>query len=179
VSPEQKKSVLSWIDCGLKEGATMVLDGRNPKVPGCENGFFVGPTIFDHVGPAMRIGIDEVFGPVLCIKRVKSFDEGLAIINASEFANGASIFTLNGYYSREFARRVDAGMVGVNVGIPVPISAFPFCGHKASFFGDLHCMGTDGVAFYTETKAVTSHWFSEAEMKQTRVGTWEGTISRT
>lgn len=179
VSSEQKKSVLNWIDCGVKEGAKLVLDGRNVKVPGCENGFFVGPTIFDDVRPAMRIGIDEVFGPVLCIKRVKNFEEGLATINASEFANGASIFTLNGHYAREFSRRVDAGMVGVNVGIPVPISAFPFCGHKSSFFGDLHCMGTDGVAFYTETRAVTSHWFSEAEMAQTRVSTWEGTISRT
>ncbi len=179
VSPDLKKSVLNWIDCGVKEGAKLVLDGRNAKVPGCENGFFVGPTIFDKVTPEMRIGIDEIFGPVLCIKRVKDFEEGVRVINSSEFANGASIFTLNGYYAREFSRRIDAGMVGVNVGIPVPISAFPFCGHKSSFFGDLHCMGTDGVEFYTETKAVTSHWFSETEAKQTRVGTWEGTISRT
>jgi malonate-semialdehyde dehydrogenase (acetylating)/methylmalonate-semialdehyde dehydrogenase len=179
VSPEQRKWVLNWIECGVKEGAKLVLDGRNVKVSGCETGFFVGPTVFDDVGPAMRVGIDEIFGPVLCIKRVKGFEEGVEIINASEFANGASIFTLSGYYAREFSRRIDAGMVGVNVGIPVPISAFPFCGHKNSFFGDLHCMGRDGVAFYTETKAVTSHWFTEEEMKQTRVGTWEGTISRT
>jgi malonate-semialdehyde dehydrogenase (acetylating)/methylmalonate-semialdehyde dehydrogenase len=179
VSPEQRKWVLNWIECGVKEGAKLVLDGRNVKVSGCETGFFVGPTVFDDVGPAMRVGIDEIFGPVLCIKRVKGFEEGVEIINASEFANGASIFTLSGYYAREFSRRIDAGMVGVNVGIPVPISAFPFCGHKNSFFGDLHCMGRDAVAFYTETKAVTSHWFTEEEMKQTRVGTWEGTISRT
>ncbi len=179
VSPEHKKRVVGWIDCGVREGAKLVLDGRNATVPGCEGGFFIGPTIFDHVTPGMRIGTDEIFGPVLSIKRVKSFEEGVATINASAFANGASIFTLNGYYAREFSRRIDAGMVGVNVGIPVPISAFPFSGHKSSFFGDLHCMGTDGVTFYTETKAVTSHWFSEQEMKQTRVGTWEGTISRT
>jgi malonate-semialdehyde dehydrogenase (acetylating)/methylmalonate-semialdehyde dehydrogenase len=178
-SPEQKARVLHWIECGIEEGANLVLDGRNAKVPGYEKGFFVGPTIFDHVAPGMRVGVDEIFGPVLCIKRVKSFEEGVAVINSSELANGASIFTLNGYYSREFARRIDAGMVGVNVGIPVPISAFPFCGHKSSFFGDLHCMGTDGVTFYTETKAITSHWFSESEMKQACVGTWEGTISRT
>jgi malonate-semialdehyde dehydrogenase (acetylating)/methylmalonate-semialdehyde dehydrogenase len=109
---------------------------------------------------------------------VKDFDDGMAQVNASEFGNGAAIFTLSGYYSREFARRSEAGMVGINVGIPVPMSAFPFTGHKASFFGDLHCMGRDGVAFYTETKAVTTHWFTAEEMKQSKVGTWEGTMTR-
>ncbi|MCX7805427.1 MAG: CoA-acylating methylmalonate-semialdehyde dehydrogenase [Planctomycetota bacterium] len=179
ISAEHRKWVCDWIERGIKEGARLVLDGRGVRVPGYENGFFLGPTVFDHVGPGMRVGTDEIFGPVLCIKRVKDFDEGVELINSSEFANGSSIFTLNGYYAREFSRRIHAGMVGINVGIPVPISAFPFCGHKASFFGDLHCMGTDGVAFFTETKAVTSHWFSEDEMKQTKVSTWEGTISRT
>jgi len=179
VSPDQKQWVVDWIEKGIQEGAKLVLDGRNVKVPGYEGGFFVGPTIFDHVTPEMRVGIDEIFGPVLCIKRVKNFEEGLAIMNASEFANGASIFTQSGYYAREFARRTHAGMVGINVGIPVPISVFPFCGHKNSFFGDLHVMGQDGIAFYTETKAVTTHWFSEEEMKETKVGTWDGTIFRT
>jgi malonate-semialdehyde dehydrogenase (acetylating)/methylmalonate-semialdehyde dehydrogenase len=131
------------------------------------------------VKPEMRVGIDEIFGPVLCIKRVKDFEEGLAIMNSSEFANGSSIFTQNGYYAREFAKRTHAGMVGINVGIPVPISVFPFCGHKSSFYGDLHVMGEDGIAFYTETKAVTSRWFSEEEMKETKVGTWDGTVFRT
>jgi malonate-semialdehyde dehydrogenase (acetylating)/methylmalonate-semialdehyde dehydrogenase len=127
----------------------------------------------------MRVGIDEIFGPVLSIKRVKNFEEGLAISNASEFANGSSVFTESGYYAREFARRTHAGMVGINVGIPVPISVFPFSGHKNSFFGDLHVMGQDGIAFYTETKAVTSHWLGEEEKKETKVDTWEGTMSRT
>lgn len=178
-SAEHKEFVTNWIDKGVAEGAELVLDGRGVVVPGYEGGYFIGPTIFDHVERHMRVGIDEIFGPVLSVKRVKDFEEGLEIIHASEFANGASIFTNSGYYAREFARRAHAGMIGINVGIPVPISVFPFTGHKHSFFGDLHVMGRDGVAFYTETKAVTSRWFSEEDMKQTQVGTWEGTISRT
>ena len=179
VSPDQKKWVLSWIEKGLEEGAKLVFDGRDTKVSGYEGGFFVGPTIFDHVKPEMKVGIDEIFGPVVCIKRVKDFEEGLAIMNASEFANGSSIYTQSGYYAREFARRTHAGMVGVNVGIPVPMSVFPFSGHKNSFFGDLHVMGQDGIAFYTETKVVTTHWFSEEEMRETKVSTWDGTVFRT
>ncbi len=178
VTDELRLSVLDWIEKGMAEGAELVLDGRDAVVPGYEGGFFVGPTVFDHVEPDMRVGIEEIFGPVLCVKRVADFEQGVELMNSSEFANGAAIFTLNGYYSREFARRTHAGMVGINVGIPVPISVFPFAGHKASFFGDLHIMGRDGVAFYTETKAVTTHWFSAEEMEQAKVGTWEGTIAR-
>ena len=178
VDADHKEFVLNWIEKGVQEGAELVLDGRDVVVPGYEGGYFVGPTIFDHVTPEMRCGIDEVFGPVLFMKRVKDFEHGLEVIHSSEFANGASVFTNSGYYAREFARRAHAGMVGVNVGIPVPISVFPFCGHKGSFYGDLHVMGRDGVAFYTETKSVTSRWFSEEDMKQTRISTWEGTISR-
>jgi malonate-semialdehyde dehydrogenase (acetylating)/methylmalonate-semialdehyde dehydrogenase len=179
VNAGHKEFVLKWIDKSIEEGAELVLDGRDLKVEGFENGFFVGPTVFDKVTPEMECGKREVFGPVLYIKRVSSFDEGVELINSSEFANGASIFTQSGYYAREFARRIDAGMVGVNVGIPVPISVFPFSGHKSSFFGDLHVMGRDGVMFYTETKAVTSFWFNEEALKGDKVGTWEGTITRT
>jgi malonate-semialdehyde dehydrogenase (acetylating)/methylmalonate-semialdehyde dehydrogenase len=178
VTEEHRRFVLDWIEKGVAEGAKLVLDGRNAVVPGYENGYFVGATVFDHVAPDMRVGIDEVFGPVLCIERVAGFEEGLEVANSSEFANGSAIFTLNGYYSREFARRTHAGMVGINVGIPVPISVFPFSGHKASFFGDLHVMGRDGIAFYTETKSVTTHWFNAEEIKQSKVGTWEGTMTR-
>ena len=178
VNDELRQSVRGWIEKGIDEGAHLVLDGRDASVPGYEGGFFMGPTIFDNVSPDMRIGIDEIFGPVLSIKRVKDFEEGLHEMNSSEFANGSSIFTLNGAYAREFSRRSDGGMVGINVGIPVPMSAFPFCGHKNSFYGDLHVMGEDGVAFYTETKAVTSHWFDEESLQGAKVGTWEGTISR-
>ena len=179
VNAEHKEFVTGWIDKSEGEGAKLVLDGRDAKVPGYEKGYFIGPTIFDHVTENMACGRDEVFGPVLYIKRVKDFDEGVRLINSSEFANGSSVFTRSGYHAREFARRIDGGMVGVNVGIPVPISVFPFSGHKDSFFGDLHVMGRDGVAFFTETKAVTSYWFDENDLRGDKVGTWEGTISRT
>ncbi len=179
VNAEHLAFVNNWVDTSVEEGAELVLDGRGLVVEGHEEGFFMGPTVFDHVTPEMSCGNEEVFGPVLYVKRVESFDEGVDLINASEFANGASIFTRSGYHAREFARRIDAGMVGVNVGIPVPISVFPFSGHKHSFYGDLHVMGRDGVAFFTETKAVTSYWFDEEAMRGDKVGTWEGTISRT
>jgi malonate-semialdehyde dehydrogenase (acetylating)/methylmalonate-semialdehyde dehydrogenase len=179
VNEEHREFVGGWIERSIEEGAELVLDGREATVPGYEGGFFMGPTVFDHVTPDMACGRDEVFGPVLYVKRVKDFDEGVELINESEFANGASIFTRSGYHAREFSRRIHAGMVGVNVGIPVPISVFPFSGHKSSFFGDLHVMGRDGVAFFTETKAVTAYWFDEADLRGDKVGTWEGTISRT
>jgi malonate-semialdehyde dehydrogenase (acetylating)/methylmalonate-semialdehyde dehydrogenase len=179
VDAGHREFVTEWIAKSIDEGATPVLDGRKYSVEGYEDGYFLGPTIFDHVTPEMSCGWQEVFGPVLYIKRVKDFDEGVELINSSEFANGASVFTRSGYHAREFARRIDAGMVGVNVGIPVPISVFPFSGHKNSFYGDLHVMGRDGVAFFTETKAVTSYWFDEADIRGDKVGTWEGTISRT
>lgn len=176
VTQKHKQSVLDWIQTGIDEGAQMVLDGRNVTVPGYENGFYLGPTIFDHVKPGMRVGDEEIFGPVLCIKRVKTFEEGLAVMNENEFANGSVIFTQNGYYAREFVRHTDGGMVGVNVGIPVPVGIYPFSGHKKSFFGDLHCLGKDGYRFYTETKVVTTRWFDEEEAKATQVSTWDGTI---
>ncbi len=176
VSAQHRESVVNWINKGIEEGATLVLDGRNPVVPGCENGFFVGPTILDNVTEEMTVGTREIFGPVLCIKRVKDFEEGLAIMNRNPFANGSVIFTQSGYYAREFAKRTDGGMVGVNVGIPVPVGVFPFTGHKKSFFGDLHCLGKDGFRFYTETKAVTTRWFDEEEMKAKQVDTWDGSV---
>ncbi len=175
-SKEHKDSVLNWIDKGIAEGAELVLDGRECTVEGFENGFYLAPTVFDKVTPEMTIGINEIFGPVLCVKRVKDFEEGLAVMNANPFANGSVIYTQNGYYAREFARNTDGGMVGINVGIPVPIGVFPFSGHKNSFFGDLHCLGKDAYRFYTESKSVTTHWFDEHEMKSTKVSTWDGTI---
>ena len=177
VSAAQKQSVERWIERGVQEGAELVLDGRGAKVPGFENGYFVGPTIFDRVKPGHAIGDEEIFGPVTCVKRVKSFEEGLEIMNANRFANGSCIYTSSGLHAREFARRTHGGMVGINVGIPVPFSIFPFTGHKDSFFGDLHAMGKDGVAFFTETKAVTSVWFTEEDAKKA-VSTWDGTLTR-
>lgn len=176
VTKEHKEFVTGWIEKGVREGAELVLDGRNVTVNGFENGYYLGPTIFDRVSPEMSIGNEEVFGPVTIVKRVKNFEEGLQLMNKSRFANGSVIYTQNGHYSREFARRTHAGMVGVNVGIPVPIGIFPFSGHKQSFFGDLHTLGKDGVRFYTETKCVTSRWFDEEELKRSKVDTWDGTI---
>ncbi|PIO96094.1 methylmalonate-semialdehyde dehydrogenase (CoA acylating), partial [Pleomorphomonas carboxyditropha] len=166
ISAGQKESIEKAIQRGVDEGATLVLDGRGVKVPGYEDGYFVGPTILDHVKPGSYVGEEEIFGPVTSIKRVKDFEEGLAIMNANRFANGSCIYTTSGRHAREFAKRTDGGMVGINVGIPVPFSIFPFSGHKQSFFGDLHTLGKDGVAFFTETKSVTSVWFSEEDAKK-------------
>jgi len=178
VNQGHKDFVTGWIEKAVQEGAKLVLDGRNPEVPeGNRHGFFVGPTMLDYVTEEMSCGREEIFGPVLCIKRVSGFEEGLRIMNASRFANGSVIFTESGYYAREFAKRTDGGMVGINVGIPVPLGIFGFTGHKQSFFGDLHCMGRDAFIFYTESKNVTSTWFT-GKGTPAKVSTWDGTMTR-
>ena len=176
VSAAHRDFITDWIETGIKEGAKVVLDGRDYKVPEYENGFFLGPTILDYVTQDMTVGSEEIFGPVLCIKRVKDFEEGLKIMNESRFANGSVIFTQSGFYAREFARRTHGGMVGINVGIPVPVGMFPFAGHKDSFFGDLHCLGKDGLRFFTESKCITTRWFDEDELKREKVDSWDGTL---
>jgi malonate-semialdehyde dehydrogenase (acetylating)/methylmalonate-semialdehyde dehydrogenase len=176
VNKSQMDFILKWIGTGVAEGAELILDGRGAVVPGYENGFYIGPTVFDRVKPGMTVGDEEIFGPVLCIKRAGNFAEGLEIMNSNRFANGSVIFTQNGYYAREFVRATHGGMVGVNVGIPVPVGMFPFAGHKNSFFGDLHCLGKDGYRFFTESKCVTTHWFTETEKTSSKVSTWDGTI---
>jgi malonate-semialdehyde dehydrogenase (acetylating)/methylmalonate-semialdehyde dehydrogenase len=181
VSEAHKKFVTKWIEKGIEEGAELILDGRNvnDQLPvELQGGHFVGPTIFDHVTEDMECGREESFGPILYIKRVADFEEGITLMNHNPYANGSCIFTESGYYSREFARRTHAGMVGINVGIPVPVSFFPFAGHKDSFFGDNHVFGKDGFQFFTETKCVTTRWFTEADKKQKFVSTWEGTVNR-
>lgn len=177
VSAEHKAKVCQWIQTGIDEGAQLVLDGRDIVVPGFEGGYFVGPTIFDHVKPGMSVGDREIFGPVTLIKRVKDFEEGLALMNGNPFANGSVIFTQSGYYARQFELRTDGGMVGINVGIPVPSAYFPFSGNKESFFGDQHVLGLDGVRFYTRAKTVTRHWYDEQSHKKA-MDTWEGTVER-
>ena len=177
VSAKHKQSVCDWIQKGIDEGAELVLDGRDIVVEGYENGFFVGPTILDKVKPGMTVGDREIFGPVTVIKRVKDFDEGIKIMNANPFANGSVIFTQSGYYARKFAFLTDGGMVGINVGIPVPSAYFPFSGNKDSFFGDLHVLGKDGVRFYTRAKTVTTHWYDEKSAAKA-MDTWEGTVER-
>ena len=177
VTKEHKAFVEGWIQKGVDEGAELVLDGRNVRVEGFENGFFLGPTIFDRVTPEMEIGQYEVFGPVTAIKRIRDFEEGMAVINANRYGNGSAIFTQNGYYARQFELLTDSGMVGINVGIPVPSAYFPFSGNKESFFGDTHVLGVDGVRFYTRAKTVTKHWYDESS-RQRHIGTWEGTVER-
>lgn len=176
ISSKHKESIINWINKGIEEGAKLVLDGRNITVDGYENGFYLGHTILDYVTHDMSVGQTEIFGPVLCIKRVKDFEEGIAEMNSNPFANGSVIFTQNGSYAREFAFRTHGGMVGVNVGIPVPAGIFPFSGHKNSFFGDLHCLGKDGLRFYTESKVITSRWFNEESIRQTEIDTWDGAL---
>jgi malonate-semialdehyde dehydrogenase (acetylating)/methylmalonate-semialdehyde dehydrogenase len=177
VSAGHKKKVCDWIQKGIDEGATVVLDGRDIVVPGYENGFFVGPTILDNVKPGMTVGDREIFGPVTVIKRVKNFEEGIALMNANPFANGSVIFTQSGYYARQFEMLTDGGMVGINVGIPVPSAYFPFSGNKDSFYGDQHVLGLDGIRFYTRAKTVTKHWYNE-ESRKKAMDTWEGTVER-
>ena len=177
VNAKHKENVCKWIQKGIDEGAELVLDGRDIVVPGFENGYFVGPTILDKVTPEMSIGDREIFGPVTVIKRVKTFEEGLEIMNNNPFANGSVIFTQNGYYARQFELLTDGGMVGINVGIPVPSAYFPFSGNKDSFFGDQHVLGLDGVRFYTRAKTVTKHWYDEHSRKKA-MDTWEGTVER-
>lgn len=173
VSAEHRQGVVDWIETGIREGATLAIDGRGIGVPEHPGGFYLGPTILDHVTEEMSVGREEIFGPVLCVKRVKDFEEGLAVINSSRFGNGAAIYTQNGRHAREFAHRVQAGMVGINVGIPVPLGFFSFTGWKQSFFGDLHSHGKDGVLFYTEKKSVSYRWFEEADAQVKKVSTWD------
>ncbi len=179
VSAAHKERVLGWIEKGIEEGAELVLDGRNPEVPEeCKDGFFIGATIFDHVTEDMSIGHDEIFGPVLSIKRVKDFDEGIKIMNNNPFANGSCIFTQDGYFARRFEMETDGGMVGINVGIPVPSAYYPFSGNKDSFFGDQHVLGIDGYRFYTRATTVTTHWFAEGSKPAKKMDSWEGTVER-
>jgi len=150
--------IVGLIDRGVAEGATLVVDGRKPSIPGHENGFFVGPTLFDQTRPEMSIYREEIFGPVLVIVRERSLDEAIALINANPYANGAALFTRSGYAARRFQQHAEVGMVGINVPIPVPMAFYSFGGWRNSLFGDLHVHGMDGVRFYTRGKAVTARW---------------------
>jgi len=158
VTREHLDKVRGYVDLGVKEGATLVVDGRNHVVQGHEDGFFLGGCLFDHVTPAMRIYREEIFGPVLVVVRVPDLEAALALVNAHEFGNGTSIFTASGAAAQRFSQGVQAGMVGVNVPIPVPMAFHSFGGWKRSLFGALHVHGPDGIRFYTRLKTVTSRW---------------------
>ena len=143
---------------GVAEGARVVLDGRELRVPGGERGFFLGPTLLDHVTPEMTVYREEIFGPVLVVVRVASLRDAIDLVNRNPYGNGTAVFTGSGSSARRFVNEIQVGMVGVNVAIPVPMAFFSFGGWKQSLFGDLHVHGMEGVKFYTRTKTVTSRW---------------------
>ncbi|MGE3105259.1 MAG: CoA-acylating methylmalonate-semialdehyde dehydrogenase [Lysobacterales bacterium] len=158
VTAEHRERVRGYVDLGVSEGADLVVDGRGLVVAGHEQGYFLGGCLFDRVQETMRIYREEIFGPVLCIVRADSYEQALALINGHQYGNGTAIFTRDGDAARDFVQRVQVGMVGVNVPIPVPAAFHSFGGWKHSLFGDLHVYGPDGLRFYTRLKAVTSRW---------------------
>ncbi|MGY2086556.1 CoA-acylating methylmalonate-semialdehyde dehydrogenase [Nocardia gipuzkoensis] len=158
VTRAHRDRVADYIAAGESAGATVVLDGRGVRADGPADGFWLGPTILDHVGTDMSVYTDEIFGPVLSVVRVDSYDDALALINANPYGNGTALFTNDGGAARRFHNEVEVGMVGINVPIPVPMSYYSFGGWKNSLFGDAHAHGADGVRFFTRTKAVTTRW---------------------
>ena len=158
VTLAHRDKVAGYIDIGVAEGASLVLDGRNKEIVGHEKGFFIGTTLFDHVKPGMKIYQDEIFGPVLVVLRADTLDAAIALVNANPYGNGTAIFTNSGGAARRFEEEIQVGMVGVNVPIPVPMAFYSFGGWKNSLFGDLHVHGAEGVKFYTRTKVVTTRW---------------------
>jgi malonate-semialdehyde dehydrogenase (acetylating)/methylmalonate-semialdehyde dehydrogenase len=159
ISQEHRQRVLAYVEQGIKEGATLAYDGRELTVDAYESGFFMGPCLFDHVTEAMTIYKEEIFGPVLSVVRVKDFATALSLVNEHEYGNGTAIFTQDGATAREFASKVQAGMVGINIPIPVPVSYHSFGGWKKSVFGDIAMHGEESVRFYTQPKSITQTWF--------------------
>jgi malonate-semialdehyde dehydrogenase (acetylating)/methylmalonate-semialdehyde dehydrogenase len=152
------EKVLERIDAGEREGGKLVRDGRSLRVPDAPKGYFIGPTLFDKVDPKMALCQDEIFGPVLSIVRAGTLEEAIENVNSSPFGNGAAIFTRDGRAAREFKMRVNAGMVGINVGVPAAMAFFPFAGWNDSFYGDLHIQGHEGVLFYTRERVTMTRW---------------------
>ena len=163
ITPEHRSRVCDLITQAASAGAKPLTDGRTTRVASAPGGFFVGPTVLDHVRPGMVTMQEEVFGPVLNVVRMDDLDAAIELANSSPYGNGAAIFTRSGKAAREFRHRVQAGMVGINIGVPAPMAFFPFSGWNASFFGDLHLQGRESVAFYTQQKVTTTRWFSLGE----------------
>ena len=159
ITRDHRDRVAGYLDIGKQEGATVALDGRSAM---SGDGFLIGPSVLDKVAPGMRVATDEIFGPVLSVVRAGDLDEALAIGRGCPYGNGASIFTRSGYAARQFKHTFNAGMIGVNVGVPAPMAWFPFTGWNQSFFGDLHIQGTEGVQFYTRQKMTMTRWFASA-----------------
>ena len=158
VTQAHRDRVSSFIDSGEAAGAKVVVDGRDVAARGGEEGFWLGPTLFDDVTPDMDIYREEIFGPVLSVVRVATYEEAMALLDANPYGNGTAIFTNDGGAARRFQNEVEVGMVGINVPIPVPMAYYSFGGWKASLFGDTHAHGTEGVQFFTRGKAITSRW---------------------
>ncbi len=158
VSAAHRKRVLDYIQMGVDEGAELAVDGRDFRLQGYENGFFIGPTLFDRVTPQMRTYREEIFGPVLQIVRAANFEEALALPSQHQYGNGVAIFTRDGRAARDFAARVQVGMVGINVPIPVPVAYHSFGGWKRSGFGDANQHGMEGLRFFTKVKTITARW---------------------
>jgi len=158
ITAAHRERIRRLIDSGVKEGAALVLDGRNQTVAGKEKGFYLGPTLFDRVTTSMKIYREEIFGPVLVVLRADSIDSAIRLVNSNPYGNGTAIFTRSGSHARRFEHDIEVGMVGINVPIPVPMAFFSFGGWKSSLFGDLHVHGMEGVYFYTRSKVVTSRW---------------------
>jgi malonate-semialdehyde dehydrogenase (acetylating)/methylmalonate-semialdehyde dehydrogenase len=158
VTKAHRDKVASYVDAGEADGATLVVDGRTVSPDGDADGFWLGPTLIDHVTPEMSVYTDEIFGPVLSVVRVETYDEALALINSNPYGNGTAIFTNDGGAARRFQNEVEVGMIGINVPIPVPMAYYSFGGWKSSLFGDTHAHGTEGVHFFTRGKVVTTKW---------------------
>jgi malonate-semialdehyde dehydrogenase (acetylating)/methylmalonate-semialdehyde dehydrogenase len=158
VTAVHRDKVAGYIDAGVSEGATLVVDGRDVQADGEADGFWLGPTLFDNVRSDMTIYTDEIFGPVLSVVRVESYEEALALVNDHPYGNGTAIFTNDGGAARRYQHEVEVGMVGINVPIPVPMAYYSFGGWKSSLFGDTHAHGTEGVHFFTRGKVVTQRW---------------------
>ena len=158
VTGVHRDKVASYVDAGEAAGATLVVDGRDPVVDGDADGFWLGPTLFDNVTPDMSIYTDEIFGPVLSVVRVDSYEAALKLVNDHPYGNGTAIFTNDGGAARRYQDEVEVGMIGINVPIPVPMAYYSFGGWKSSLFGDTHAHGTEGVHFFTRGKVVTSRW---------------------
>ena len=158
VSDAARERIERMIAEGVADGAEVIVDGRNIEIEGYEGGSFVGPTILADVNPRMSVAREEIFGPVLSLMKADTFEDAVDLINSSKFGNGASIFTTNGNYAREFKYNVNAGNIGVNIGVAAPSASFPFGGQKDSFFGDLHGQGADSIEFFTERKVVIERW---------------------
>lgn len=162
ISAKSKQFILDMIETGIREGAALALDGRGISVPGCEDGHFVGPTVFTGVKPGMEIHKTEIFGPVVVILKADTLDQAIRIINEHQYANGASIYTQNGYHARKFKLEVKCGMIGVNVGIPAPVPFLPFGGMSDSMICDIKMQGTSAFRFYTQNKVVVERYWNEA-----------------